>query len=319
MPRFEYKHYLLGLLTLVAAFNFLDRGVLSLVMEPIKQEFQLSDSQLGFMGGFAFALFYAVAGIPIARWADRGNRNHVISLTTMLWSIMLVISGLVSNFVQLLLVRVGVAVGESGCTPPAQSLIAEYFSRAERPRAMAIYWMSLPLSTILAYLVGGWLVEQFGWRITVMIIGIPGVLLAVLVKFTLREPRLNTIKNSERLITPAGQSKPEQESLLSVLKALWEKSAFRHLSTGFCVSYFFGGGISLWIPAFFMRSYGMEAGELGTWLAFTWGLGGAVLYLFRRLFGDPVFAQQRAFTNENSFNACRALLRVPYPLLSIKQ
>ena len=127
MSDFKYKHYLLILLTVVAAFNYLDRGILALAMEAIKQDFELSDSQLGLMSGFAFALFYAVAGVPIARWADRGNRNHVVALTTGLWSAMVAISGLVGSFTQLLLVRVGVAVGESGCVPPAQSLISGLF------------------------------------------------------------------------------------------------------------------------------------------------------------------------------------------------
>ena len=162
MPKFVYKHYMLGLLTVVAAFNYLDRFVLSLLMEPIKQELHLSDSQLGLLTGIAFALFYAVAGIPIARWADRGNRNTVVTVTTALWSAMVALFGLAGNFSQLLLVRVGVAVGEAGCLPPAQSLIADYFNRAERPRAMAIYWMCGPIATIIGYLGGGWLAETVG-------------------------------------------------------------------------------------------------------------------------------------------------------------
>jgi MFS family permease len=276
MAKFQYKYYLLSLLTVVAAFNYLDRGVLALAMEPIKQEFQLSDSQLGFMSGFAFALFYAVAGIPIARWADRGNRNHVVTLTTGLWSAMVAISGLVSNFTQLLLVRVGVAVGESGCVPPAQSLISDYFDRAERPHAMAIYWMSAPLSTILAFLGGGWLIEQYGWRMTFIVIGIPGVLLAILVKFTLREPRLKQIANTDTALTASNKTDIKQAPLKVVLQTLLQKPAFRHVVMAFCVAIFFGTGIGVWIPTFFIRSYGMETGELGIWLALTWGFGGVV-------------------------------------------
>ena len=157
MPNLQYKHYLLALLTVVATLNFLDRFVLSLLLEPIKQDLKLSDTQLGFLTGFAFALFYAVAGIPIARWADRGNRNTIIFVTTALWSAMVALCGLVGNFTQLLLVRVGVGVGESGALPPAQSLIADYFDRTERPHAMAIYWMCAPISMIIGYLGGaGW-------------------------------------------------------------------------------------------------------------------------------------------------------------------
>lgn len=274
MGRFQYRHYLLALLTVVAAFNYLDRGVLALSMESIKLEFQLSDSQLGFMSGFAFALFYAVAGIPIARWADVGNRNHVVTLTTFLWSLMVAISGVVTNFGQLLLARVGVAIGESGCIPPAQSLISDYFNRRERPHAMAIYWMSSPISTILAYLVGGWLIEQFGWRITFILIGLPGILLAILVKLTLTEPRL--IKQIQVQSRAEDRTGAKPMPLRQVLSVLYRKPAFRHVVMLFCISFFFGAGIGIWIPAFFMRSYGMEAAELGTWLGFTWGLGGVL-------------------------------------------
>ena len=230
------------------------------------------------MSGFAFALFYAVAGVPIARWADRGNRNHVVALTTGLWSAMVAISGLVGSFTQLLLVRVGVAVGESGCVPPAQSLLADYFNRAELPRAMAVYWMSSPLSTVLAYLLGGWLVGLVGWRMTFVIIGLPGILLAVLVKFTLREPRLAQNKTEDVTATIKLNVKGESEQipLTNVVKSLLQKQAFRHVAMAYCVFMFFVAGIGVWIPTFFIRTHEMETGELGKWLAFTWGFGGLI-------------------------------------------
>jgi len=264
MSKLAYKNYMLVLLTVVVSFNYLDRYVLSLVLEPIKQEFQLSDSQLGFLSGFSFALFYAVAGIPIARWADRGNRNIIVAMTTALWSAMVVLCGLVGNYTQLLLVRVGVAVGEAGCLPPAQSLIADYFNRAERPRAMAMYWMSFPLSVIVGFLGGGWLAETVGWRMTFIVIGVPGILLAILVKLTLREPRL---KQTTTVVI-------EHPSWNEVLTTLWQTRAFRHIVLAFCVSYFFSLGMFSWLPTFFMRSHGMQPGELGTWLALTIGVCG---------------------------------------------
>jgi len=264
MPKLAYKHYMLGLLTVVAAFNYLDRFVLSLLLEPIKQEFDLSDSQLGLLTGFAFALFYSLAGIPIARWADRGNRNAIVAMTTALWSAMVVLSGLVGNYTQLLLVRIGVAVGEAGCLPPAQSLIAEYFDRAERPRAMSIYWMCGPIAIIIGYLGGGWLAEYVNWRITFIVMGVPGIALAILVKLTLREPRLKQISTAV----------VEHPSLKAVLNTLWQQRSFRHIAVAFCVAYFFGMGTSVWLPTFFIRSHGMETGELGTWLALIWGICG---------------------------------------------
>ena len=262
MPKLQYKNYMLALLTIVAAFNYLDRTVLSLMLEPIKQDLDLSDSQLGLLTGIAFAIFYAAAGIPIARWSDRGNRNVVVSITTALWSIMVVFCGLVANFTQLLLVRVGVAVGEAGCLPPAQSLIADYFNRAERPGAMAVYWLCYPISVIIGYLGGGWLLEYFGWRMTFVVIGIPGILLAVLAKVTLREPRLQLNKFV----------KIDQPPFREVLSELYKRHSFRHIVVSFCVGYFFGMGITIWMPTFFIRSHNMTAGELGFWLAFTWGL-----------------------------------------------
>ena len=261
MNKCQYRYYMLFLLTLVSTSNLLDRFVLSLAIEPIKQEFQLSDSQIGFLTGFAFALFYAVAGIPIARWSDRGNRNTIVAITTGLWSAMVALSGLVSNYFQLLCMRIGIAVGEAGCWPPAQSLIAEYFSRAERPQATAIYTMAGPLAVLLGYFGGGWLVEYFGWRMTFIVMGTPGVLLAILVKLTLREPRL--AKGKPEVV--------EQPSFQHVLSTLGKQQTFRCIVIAFCAAYFFGAGIVLWMPTFFMRSHGMEVGEVGTWFALTWG------------------------------------------------
>ena len=266
MLKLQYKNYMLILLTIIAAFNYLDRYVLALVLEPIKQEFQLSDGQLGLLTGFAFALFYASAGIPIARWADRGNRNTIVTITTGLWSAMVALSGLVGSFYQLLLVRVGVAVGEAGCLPTGQSLISDYFDRAERPRAMAIYWMCAPISVILGYFGGGWLAEYLGWRMTFVVMGLPGILIAIIAKFTLREPRIK-----ESLVVA-----PDQPSFKDVIYSLWKGPSFRHIVVAFCIAYFFGLGIGQWLPTFFIRSHGMGAGEVGSWLALTWGICGVL-------------------------------------------
>jgi len=260
MGKFQYKHYLLIVLTVVAAFNYLDRFVLSLLLEPIKQEFKLNDSQLGFLTGFGFALFYAVAGIPIARWADRGNRNIIVAVTTGLWSAMVVLCGLVGNFTQLLLVRVGIAVGEAGCLPTASSLIADYFDRTERPRAMAIYWLCVPLAVVIGYMGGGWLADHFGWRITFVVIGVPGILLALLAKLTLREPRLKQVKQVV-----------QQPSFKEVLLTFWQQPTLRYIVTAFSVAYFFSMGFSQWLPTFFIRSYNMEVSEIGAWFALAWG------------------------------------------------
>lgn len=264
MIKIEYKNYLLVMLVLVAAFSYFDRFVFALALEPIKQDLNLSDSQLGLMTGFAFAAFYALAGIPIARWADRGNRVTISSVTVGLLSLAVFLCSFVTSFFQLLVARAGVAVGEAGSIPPAQSLIAEYFDRAERPRAMAIYFANYSISMIIGYLLGGWLLEQLGWRTTFMVIGIPGVVIALWVKLTLREPRLQQDKTTIS----------SQPSLLTTLTILWRQRTFRQMLAAFCVAYFFSMGTSQWVAAFFMRSHGMSAAELGAWLALTWGVFG---------------------------------------------
>lgn len=261
-----YKNYMLGLLTLVGVYNYIDRMMLSLMLEGIKQDLDLSDSQLGLLSGIAFALFYAAAAIPIARWSDKGDRSLIVTVTTALWSGMVALCGLVGSFSQLLLVRVGVAIGEAGCLPPAQSLIAEYFDRGERPRAMAMYWLCAPIAVIVGYLIGGWLIDQYGWRTTFIIMGLPGLVLAGLVKLTLREPRKSTVK----------QNTSDSPTFRAVLITLWQEKTYRTISIAFCIAYFFGFGIFQWLPTFFIRSHGMSVTEVGAWFAFSWGVCGLV-------------------------------------------
>lgn len=265
MKKISYKHYMLGMLVLVGTTTSFERFVFALALEPIKQDLRLSDSQLGLMTGIAFAAFYAVAGIPIARWADRGNRVTIAAVAVGLVNVMISLCGMVTNFTQMLLVRAGIAVGEAGDMPSIQSLIADYFERSERPRAMAVFFTAYPISMIVGYLAGGWLIESFGWRQTFIMLGIPGILVAVLVKLTLKEPRL-----SQQAIITAEQ----QPSIRCVLKTLWNQRTFRHIFIAFCISYFFSMGTSQWLAAFFIRSHAMGMAELGGWLALSWGMFG---------------------------------------------
>jgi MFS transporter, Spinster family, sphingosine-1-phosphate transporter len=261
----RYKRYLLAVLLVIFAFNQVDRLALGLFLQDIKVDLQLSDTQLGVLSGIAFALFYSVMGIPIARWADRGNRVAIISTTALLWSAAVALCGAAGSFLQLLLIRIGVAVGEAGCVPPAHSLIADHFTRAQRPRAVAIYMLGAPLSAVVGYFLAGWLNEAYGWRISFVILGLPGCALAVLAGLTLREPRRTS---------PAPSPHPPKWS--AVLAILWKNVTFRHLLFGFSVLYFFGYGIAKWQPAFFVRSHGLQTGEIGTWFAIIFGLGGLV-------------------------------------------
>jgi MFS family permease len=297
-----YKKYLLGLLMVILAFNQLDRYALGIVLQSIKIDLGLTDTQLGFLSGIAFTVFYAVMGVPIARWADRGNRVTIISVTTALWSATVALCGLAQSFVQLLVIRIGVAVGEAGCIPPAHSLIADYFTREERPRAVARYMLGIPLALTVGFLSAGWLNEIYGWRTTFVILGAPGLLLAALAALTLKEPRRANVVPLESAHAPVLHkvTAEVQPTLKEVCTALWAKRAFRHLLICHSVWYFFGYGILQWQPAFFVRSHGLSTGEIGMWFAVIYGVGcGLGTYL-----GGELAARYAAGNERAQLNAC---------------
>jgi MFS transporter, Spinster family, sphingosine-1-phosphate transporter len=260
-----YKKAMLGVLLVLAAFNYLERHSFGLLLQEIKVDLALSDTQLGFLTGIAFAVFYSIMGIPIARWADRGNRVTIIAISAALSGVALALCGIAGSFLQLLMIRVGVAIGEAGCVPPAHSLIADYFSRAERPRAVGIYKLGIPLSMVIGYFLAGWLNELYGWRVTFMLLGLPGLALAALAWLTLREPRRGIST------TVAAVAQP---SLKEVSLTLWTNATFRNMLLGYSVGSFFSTGIAQWKAAFFIRSFGLQTGELGAWFAVIWGAGG---------------------------------------------
>jgi len=264
-----YRNYLLIVLTVVFAFNYVDRLALGVVLQDIKTDLDLTDTQLGILSGIAFALFYSIMGIPIARWADRGNRVTLMALTAAVWSVLVACCGLATSFMQLMLIRIGVGIGEAGCIPSAQSLIADYFARAERPRATALYLQGTNVSLMLAYFVAGWLSQFYGWRMMFIWVALPGFGLAVLVRLTIREPRCE-----RGPIESDNTSRPAQPSLKKVVRILWVNATFRHLLYSQSVFYFFAYGILQWQPAFFVRSFGLATGELGTWFAAIYGVGG---------------------------------------------
>jgi MFS family permease len=280
MTERNYRTYLLAVLLILLTATSTDSLVLGLSLQNIKLDLSVSDTELGLLSGIAFAFFYGVMGIPIGRWADRGDRVRIIAITTAIWAIAVALCGIAGNFLQLVLIRVGVAVGEAGCVPPAHSLIADYFTRAERPRAVAIYMLGWPLSVVLGNLLAGWLIELYGWRMTFMMFGAPGLGLAALAGFTLREPRRSKLRVDAAVnATAPSECKERSLSLLApslkeVSVALWANRTFRHLLLCFAVGNFFGWGIGQWLPAFFVRSYGLETGKLGTLFAVLWGTGG---------------------------------------------
>ena len=167
------RNYALGILVIVYTFNFIDRNILSILLQSIKTDLNLSDTSLGLLSGFAFAAFYATLGIPIAKYADRGNRRNLISISLAIWSLMTAFSGLAQNFLHLLLARIGVGIGEAGCSPPAHSMISDYFPANKRSTALGIYSLGIPFGIMFGLFAGGWIDEMFGWRAAFFIVGVP--------------------------------------------------------------------------------------------------------------------------------------------------
>ncbi len=262
------RNYALGVLVVVYTFNFIDRQILSILLEPIKQDLGLSDTALGMLTGFAFALFYATLGIPIARLADRGNRRNIIAWALAIWSAMTALSGLAQNFWHLLAARIGVGVGEAGCSPPAHSMIADYFPAENRATALGIYSLGIPVGILFGFIAGGWLNEFFGWRVAFFVVGIPGLLLAILVRWTLREPNRGMAEGREASV--------DQPGVMETFTYLYKKKSFRHMAIGGGLTAFVGYGIVTWVPSFLIRSYGMETGEVGTYLGLILGIPGGI-------------------------------------------
>jgi predicted MFS family arabinose efflux permease len=266
----RYKNHLLGVLVAVLACNYMDRLIFGVVLQDIKRDLDLTDTELGLLGGLAFALFYATMGLPLARWADRGNRVTIMSLTVALWSAATAMCGAASSFIQLFFIRVGVAIGEAGCYPTANSLIADHFDRAERPRAVARFALGVPLALVVGYFASGWLNQLYGWRATFVILGLPGLVLALLVATTLKDPR----PTKASVASDAARSPDVAPRLNEVFAVLWRNGSYRHLLFCFAVWGFFGNGIHQWQPTFFVRSHGLQTGELGSWFAIVYGIGG---------------------------------------------
>ena len=272
------RYYALGLLTVVYTFNFIDRQLLAILQEAIKADLLLSDAQLGLLTGFAFAVFYVTAGIPIARWADRSNRRNIIAMAIGLWSFMTAISGAVANYTQLLLARIGVGIGEAGGSPPAHSMISDIFPPERRAGALSFYSMGVNIGVLFGFLAGGWLNEILGWRWAFVVVGVPGVLIALVIWLTLKEPIRGLADNRE----PTNEVQP----LGSVIAFLWSRRSFRHMAMGAAMNAFAVYSLSSWSASFFIRSYDMGTGEVGTWMAGILGLGGAIGLLLGGLLAE---------------------------------
>lgn len=264
----RYRKYVLFLLMVVYIFNFIDRQILVILQESIKEELSLSDKQLGLLSGFTFAIFYVVCGIPIARLADRYNRVNIVSVSIAVWSVMTAISAFVGSFWQLLAARIGVGVGEAGASPPSHSIISDYYPHEERGRALSFYSMGIYIGILVGFLLGGWINQFFGWRIAFLVVGLPGVLMAVVVKLTLREPPRGQLDGGDHADVP-------DSDLADDLKRLWALKSFRYAAIAAGFNAFLGYGALNFMPSFAIRIYDIPVGLVGTWLALIAGFAGA--------------------------------------------
>lgn len=269
---------MLAVLFLVATCSYLDRHIVAVLLEPIKREFGVSDTQLGLLTGFAFAIFYATLGIPVARWADRGNRRLVVTAALVLWSFFTALCGITGNFWQLALARVGVGAGEAGAIPPSQSLLADYFAPEQRGTVLAIFMSSATLGYLIAFMGGAVLAQNFGWRVALISVGLPGLVLAFVAHFTLDEPRL---QHGSSVTRPDGVPKQSLRGALSELRA---KASYVWVLGGAACYGLVAYGSAIFTPSFMIRSLGVSLAEIGV----VYGLISTVIALAATLAGGWV-------------------------------
>lgn len=260
----------LWILLVVYIFNFLDRQIVNILAEPISRDLGLSDTQIGLMTGIAFAAFYTFLGIPIARFADRPKTNRVglISVSLVVWSGMTALCGMAQNFFQLLLARIGVGVGEAGCTPAAHSLIADLAPPEKRASAISFYSLGIPIGSLLGMLIGGLVADAYGWRAAFLVAGLPGIALALIVFFVLRDPRMSAQMQS-------AQPKPAI-STAEAFKEIVASRAFIMLAIGGAMAAFLSYGKATWTTIFFQRTHELTPGEVGFWFGIGGGIAGII-------------------------------------------
>lgn len=263
---------LLGALFLIGTSSYVDRNVIGVLLEPIKNEFGVSDTALGLLTGISFALFYATLGLPAARWADYGNRKRIIVLALSIWSVMTAFSGLAQTFWQLTLIRVGVGAGEAGAVPAAQSLICDYYPPQRRAKALGIFMLSAVAGGVFGLLAGGWIAQHYGWRTTFVAVGLPGLALAIIAQLALGEPRLQ----------PAYQVRPQyRETTRVAFLALFHKPSYRNIVYGMVMYWLVAYGALIFTPSVMIRTHGLDVAHAGA----LYGLVSAVGALIGTLLG----------------------------------
>jgi len=275
------RHGMLIALTGLFVINALDRQILIILLEDIKQEFTLSDSQLGLLSGFAFVAIYITMGIPAAYLADRKNRSKLIALALALWSVMTVLCGAAQNYIQLILARCGVGIGESACTPAAHSIIADTYAPRHRTTALAFYGSGYFAGAFLGFVLGGWIAQEYGWRAAFYAVGAPGIIIALLAWRYLKEPARRTTSSSPTL------------GLIESIAALWKIRAFRWYVAGGSLAVFGYAGLLTWLPTFMIREYGSSKAEIGAILGSITGIGGVCAAIGFGILTDKLASKDR--------------------------
>ncbi len=272
-PNISGRAWVLAVLTLTYTFNHVDRQILVILLEPIKAEFGLSDGQVGWLTGLSFAAFYATLGIPVAMWADRGNRRNIISLALAIWSAMTALSGFAQNFWHLLLARMGVGIGEAGGTPPATSMIADLYPPQERAMALGVYTSGIGLGIMAGFALGGYIYELYGWRMAFFAAGVPGLILALIVRFGIKEP-VRGLADQRKDDSPA-------PSLGETLKFIFSQSSYLWLLAGCLLICISANAFLVFTSSHLQRTYSLTPGQvslpLGILIGGVGSLGAVIL------------------------------------------
>jgi predicted MFS family arabinose efflux permease len=286
------RNYTLGVLVLVFTSSHIDRQIVAILGQPIKEALAISDTQLGLLTGVMFALFYATLGMPMAMWADRRNRRNLIAFSIALWSGMTALCGLAQNYAQLLVARIGVGVGEAGSNPPSHSIIADLYGPAERATALAIFGTGVNAGIMLGFLIGGWVNEWLGWRWAFIIAGLPGLAIALLVRLTVKEPPRGYSERATSDDSSAADAvNSDAPPFWAVARTMASSAILRNTVIGGTLVSFFGYALVLWVPVYLVRVHEMGTGEVGTILALLVGLGGAVGTFFGGVMADRLSAR----------------------------
>jgi predicted MFS family arabinose efflux permease len=301
--------YALLIMLLIFSCNFLDRSVLSLVAEPVRKEFGLSDSQLGVLNGFAFGLMFAIAGIPIGLLVDRVNRRKLLSSMVFLWSSATALCGLAQNYIGLMLGRMAVGAAEAGGAPTSYSLMSDYFPPRLRSTAVGFYYLGGAVGGLMCYLVGSKVAAHHGWRAALLIAAVPGISLAIIAFATLREPTRGATETGVR-----GASSERPVGLMQAFRQIASNRALLALFGAAPLTSAAAAAIGAWLPPFFMRSHGMSIGEASLILGIAGGGCGAIGSTLGGALADRL--SRNTTTRRTAFGACVMLLAIPTLLVA---